>query len=159
MHFVKQKTKFVKNATESIWFIVLWLMYYASKKKYNAIQTLWTKITLFLLHRQFMITRKIISDYFRHRRRSIKEYDIKTASTWILVYNEQLPITVTQNELNDPCPICYDGIRKDVSQIRKLPCNHVFHTSCIDHWFLSQWDSLNLNWTCPLCFSNILDCW
>ena len=102
-----------------------------------------------------MITRKIISD---HRRRCIKEYDIMTASTWITEYNQKIPITVTQNKLDDPCPICNEEIQKDLSQIRKFPCNHIFHTSCIDHWFLSQWDSLRLSWTCPLCFSDILDC-
>ena len=105
-----------------------------------------------------MITRKIISDYFRRRRRPVEEYDIITASTWINAYNKRIPITVTQNELDDPCSICYEEIQKDLSQIRKFPCNHIFHTSCIDHWFLSQWHSLRLNWTCPLCFSDILDC-
>ena len=94
----------------------------------------------------------------RRRRKLRKDYDMKTASTWITVYTDKIPITIIQNELNDPCAICYEEVQKDLSQIRKFPCNHIFHTSCIDHWFFSQWALFKLNWTCPLCFSKILDC-
>ena len=39
------------------------------------------------------------------------------------------------------CPICLDVIDKN---IKKLSCNHLFHTDCINKWF-------NYNTSCPTC--------
>jgi E3 ubiquitin-protein ligase synoviolin len=36
-----------------------------------------------------------------------------------------------------------------VSASKKLPCNHIFHTSCLRSWFQRQQ-------TCPTCRLNIL---
>ena len=41
------------------------------------------------------------------------------------------------------CPICLQQI-EPVEVIRKTPCQHVFHSNCIDSWCLK---TLN----CPVC--------
>ncbi|PIA17709.1 hypothetical protein COEREDRAFT_19777, partial [Coemansia reversa NRRL 1564] len=42
------------------------------------------------------------------------------------------------------CAICLDEIVVG-NVIRKLPCPHVFHATCIDRWLLFQ------SSVCPLC--------
>ncbi|XP_014254219.1 E3 ubiquitin-protein ligase synoviolin B-like [Cimex lectularius] len=44
------------------------------------------------------------------------------------------------------CIICREDLR---SNAKKLPCNHVFHTSCLRSWFQRQQ-------TCPICRFNVL---
>eukprot|EP01095_Lingulamoeba_sp_RSL-Kostka_P016747 TRINITY_DN82_c0_g1_i1.p1 TRINITY_DN82_c0_g1~~TRINITY_DN82_c0_g1_i1.p1 ORF type:complete len:306 (+),score=71.05 TRINITY_DN82_c0_g1_i1:509-1426(+) len=41
------------------------------------------------------------------------------------------------------CSICFDDYEKD-DKIRYLPCDHHFHSKCVDQW-------LEKNKTCPLC--------
>ena len=53
-----------------------------------------------------------------------------------------------QIEENIDCPICLDVI--DDKLIRLVGCNHTFHHSCINTWYLKS------N-TCPLCRKNIKD--
>ena len=43
------------------------------------------------------------------------------------------------------CPICLDDFEPNESQIRELPCRHIFHAECIDPFLLKN-SSL-----CPLC--------
>lgn len=45
------------------------------------------------------------------------------------------------------CPICLQQIEA-VEVVRKTPCTHVFHSSCLDSWCLK-----NLN--CPVCRSDL----
>ncbi|KAF7274843.1 hypothetical protein GWI33_012490 [Rhynchophorus ferrugineus] len=45
------------------------------------------------------------------------------------------------------CVICLDDF-KERETIKKLPCHHSFHISCIDHW-------LKIKITCPLCRSGM----
>ncbi|OAQ74093.2 ring finger domain-containing protein [Pochonia chlamydosporia 170] len=40
--------------------------------------------------------------------------------------------------------ICLDVLR-DEDMVRHLPCQHYFHSSCLDTWYLRQ------HQTCPLC--------
>ncbi|KAF8472057.1 hypothetical protein BDZ91DRAFT_791071 [Kalaharituber pfeilii] len=42
------------------------------------------------------------------------------------------------------CPVCMDDFEEG-QEIRILPCNHSFHTDCIDPWLL------NVTGSCPLC--------
>ena len=47
------------------------------------------------------------------------------------------------NESETECLICLDNIKLN-EYVYKLPCNHVFHDSCIEPW-------LKNNTTCPKC--------
>ncbi|KAF2680970.1 hypothetical protein K458DRAFT_84486 [Lentithecium fluviatile CBS 122367] len=48
------------------------------------------------------------------------------------------------------CPICLDDFEPIESQIRELPCHHIFHADCIDPFLLKN-SSL-----CPLCKQSVL---
>ena len=48
------------------------------------------------------------------------------------------------------CPICIDDFEPNQSQVRELPCRHIFHPDCIDTFLLSN-SSL-----CPLCKQSVL---
>ena len=43
------------------------------------------------------------------------------------------------------CPICLDDFEHNESQVRELPCRHIFHVDCIDPFLLNN-SSL-----CPIC--------
>lgn len=42
------------------------------------------------------------------------------------------------------CSICYSEYIPNVSRLRSLPCQHIFHADCIEEWF-------QLKDNCPLC--------
>lgn len=44
----------------------------------------------------------------------------------------------------EECSICVDDLN---TRITRLPCSHVFHSKCIDKWFIR-------NSSCPLCRRN-----
>jgi len=46
----------------------------------------------------------------------------------------------------EPCPICLQSIQVK-EEIRRTPCEHIFHTNCLDCWCIH-----NLN--CPVCRSD-----
>ncbi len=48
---------------------------------------------------------------------------------------------------NNKCTICFDEYREGV-EIKFLPCNHHFHSECIDEWF-------NIKDSCPLCKKHV----
>jgi hypothetical protein len=53
--------------------------------------------------------------------------------------------------LNQPtCPICLDDFEHNESQVRELPCRHIFHPDCIDTFLLRN-SSL-----CPMCKQSVL---
>jgi hypothetical protein len=52
--------------------------------------------------------------------------------------------TITLEQENSQCSICFDEFKVGESTVRKLPCNHLFHENCIFPW-------LRLNGTCPVC--------
>ena len=54
-----------------------------------------------------------------------------------------------ESEANMECAICLTDFL-DSSMCRQLPCEHVFHKSCIDEWFI-------LSVKCPMCKRNIRD--
>lgn len=47
------------------------------------------------------------------------------------------------------CTICYNGFKQG-EKIRRLPCKHIFHDSCILPW-------LENNITCPNCRMNLFE--
>ncbi|OMJ87892.1 hypothetical protein SteCoe_10303 [Stentor coeruleus] len=59
--------------------------------------------------------------------------------------------------LIDPCVICFEKyfiIRFYFGCfVRELPCNHLFHTTCIDEWIYMKKTSSS----CPLCLKPIFD--
>lgn len=58
---------------------------------------------------------------------------------------EELPIeTITVEQTSVQCSICFDEFKAAESNVRKLPCNHLFHQNCIFPW-------LRINGTCPVC--------
>jgi hypothetical protein len=50
---------------------------------------------------------------------------------------------------NNTCNICLEDYI-DNDNIKSLPCDHIFHISCIDHW-------LKINKVCPVCKWRITD--
>lgn len=48
------------------------------------------------------------------------------------------------------CPICLEDFENNVTQVRELPCDHIYHLECIDS-FLKTRSSL-----CPLCKKSTL---
>ncbi|KAJ4988852.1 ring finger domain-containing protein [Stagonosporopsis vannaccii] len=48
------------------------------------------------------------------------------------------------------CPICIDDFEPNETQVRELPCRHIFHPDCIDT-FLLRSSSL-----CPMCKQSVL---
>ncbi|CAM9227672.1 unnamed protein product, partial [Hapterophycus canaliculatus] len=48
-----------------------------------------------------------------------------------------------ENFEEDSCAICLIAYVED-DELRKLPCNHAFHTPCTDNW-------LAVNASCPIC--------
>lgn len=52
--------------------------------------------------------------------------------------------------LQPTCPICIDDFEPNESQIRELPCRHIFHPECIDTFLLNN-SSL-----CPMCKKSVL---
>ena len=46
------------------------------------------------------------------------------------------------------CTVCLDSLAAG-EETRRLPCLHVFHRKCIDHWLLTRRK-------CPLCNLNII---
>ncbi|TQB75378.1 hypothetical protein MPDQ_003066 [Monascus purpureus] len=61
-------------------------------------------------------------------------------------YQHRLAISQSQTT----CVICLDDFVPRLSTIRELPCEHIFHSSCIDP-FLTQSNSF-----CPLCKRDVL---
>ncbi|KAM3578310.1 hypothetical protein VKS41_009431 [Umbelopsis sp. WA50703] len=48
----------------------------------------------------------------------------------------------------EDCAVCLEQFVTNVSQVRKLPCGHIFHTGCIDPWLRDR------NGYCPICKTN-----
>ncbi|CAA6656330.1 unnamed protein product [Spirodela intermedia] len=61
--------------------------------------------------------------------------------------SSEAPTEHVLSEEDSECCICLCTYEDGV-ELRELPCNHHFHTSCIDKW-------LYINATCPLCKYNI----
>ena len=57
-------------------------------------------------------------------------------------------ITRPQESNQDECSICFDEFENEGNVRTLLPCNHKFHTRCINHW-------LQIEQTCPLCRADI----
>lgn len=58
---------------------------------------------------------------------------------------QEIPtLTITQEQTDTQCSICFDEFKLAESEVRKLPCNHMFHERCIFPW-------LRINGTCPVC--------
>lgn len=49
----------------------------------------------------------------------------------------------TEENLKEECPICKDNY-KQTDQLMKMPCNHIFHETCLSSW-------LKLRNSCPNC--------
>lgn len=63
----------------------------------------------------------------------------------------EIPKPGTSTSWSQPtCPICMDDFEPSKSQVRELPCHHVFHPECIDPFLLGH-SSL-----CPMCKRTVL---
>jgi len=64
---------------------------------------------------------------------------------------EKIPEVIYEQLKTDEkqCPICMEDFASD-SKIRKIACNHLFHTLCLDKW-------LSANHNCPLCRSDVAE--
>lgn len=57
----------------------------------------------------------------------------------------ELPsLTIAQEQTESSCSICFDDFKLAETNVRKLPCHHLFHERCIFPW-------LRINGTCPVC--------
>ena len=53
------------------------------------------------------------------------------------------------SDYNQPhCPICLDEFIPSSTNVRVLPCNHIYHPDCIDHYLLTA------STLCPICKNN-----
>jgi hypothetical protein len=59
------------------------------------------------------------------------------------IHMPSIPAVVSDSE---PCPICLQGIEVK-EEIRRTPCEHTFHTACLDCW-------CQQNLSCPVCRSD-----
>lgn len=80
--------------------------------------------------------------------------DAETGSkTSPLVRRVSAPTVSTTNNatFSQPtCPICIDDFEPNETQVRELPCRHIFHPECIDTFLLRN-SSL-----CPMCKQSVL---
>ncbi|KAF2662365.1 hypothetical protein K491DRAFT_700193 [Lophiostoma macrostomum CBS 122681] len=61
------------------------------------------------------------------------------------------PPTDTSPAFSQPtCPICLEDFESNETQVRELPCRHIFHPDCIDTFLISN-SSL-----CPMCKESVL---
>ncbi|KAJ4404525.1 hypothetical protein N0V91_005869 [Didymella pomorum] len=61
------------------------------------------------------------------------------------------PSTTNNTTFSQPtCPICIDDFEANETQVRELPCRHIFHPECIDTFLLRN-SSL-----CPMCKQSVL---
>lgn len=74
-----------------------------------------------------------------------------------VVHEPSMPATMTDGatsvsaSLSQPtCAICLDDFEANETQVRELPCRHIFHPDCIDTFLLRN-SSL-----CPLCKQSVL---
>lgn len=63
---------------------------------------------------------------------------------------EMGPIHNASGYFQTDCPICLEDFEDNVTQVRELPCKHIYHLDCIDP-FLKTRSSL-----CPLCKKSTL---
>lgn len=62
-----------------------------------------------------------------------------------------VPTTGISTSWSQPtCPICLDDFESNETQVRELPCRHIFHPDCIDTFLLRN-SSL-----CPMCKQSVL---
>merc|ERR1719265_386198 len=55
------------------------------------------------------------------------------------------PLSSSTSETS--CAVCLSDFAQE-SMLRRLPCNHSFHASCVDQW-------LKQNKVCPLCIQDV----
>ena len=62
---------------------------------------------------------------------------------------DQQPLEL--NDQQDCCVICLENFG-DGDKLRVLPCSHLFHTGCIDHWLLGTYSDFECETSgCPMC--------
>lgn len=80
--------------------------------------------------------------------------DAETGSKTVpLVRRLSAPTSSTTNNFTfsqPTCPICIDDFEPNKTQVRELPCRHIFHPDCIDTFLLRN-SSL-----CPMCKQTVL---
>lgn len=59
--------------------------------------------------------------------------------------------TLSEVEKQNNCGVCQDSFTEEKGPYRKLPCNHIFHTDCVDRWLTIE-DS-----KCPCCRHSVLN--
>lgn len=85
-----------------------------------------------------------------------KHVDSLTQRTWKNEMNEKVIATQSSEKAGGTsygqtsCSICLEDYEHDQTQVRELPCRHIFHPDCIDPFLLKR-SSL-----CPLCKQSVL---
>lgn len=66
---------------------------------------------------------------------------------------QQIPkATITKEQADSlfQCAVCFHEFKSNEDEVRKLPCNHMYHDKCIFPWLLN-------NPSCPTCRAPILN--
>ncbi|ODM96644.1 E3 ubiquitin-protein ligase AMFR, partial [Orchesella cincta] len=95
------------------------------------------------------MTSLIVSLQMRLRVRQIHAVLKRRQSfTWLNEHIDQYAnVEVEESEQDDNCAICWDSLASQKSKI--LPCNHMFHTTCLRKWLL-------VSMHCPTCRMSLL---
>ncbi|KAK2710067.1 hypothetical protein QYM36_013666 [Artemia franciscana] len=88
---------------------------------------------------------RIISDLF-NQEEDIGPHPMPTEKIQSL---ETVRITETEAKQDLQCSVCFESYELQES-VRKLPCNHLFHSRCVVPW-------LELHDSCPLCRKTFVD--
>ncbi|KAL8129155.1 hypothetical protein V2J09_018310 [Rumex salicifolius] len=73
--------------------------------------------------------------------RAASDHQISLLPSWRFKHDLQTTATLVYH--SPECCICL-GKYKEKEEIRQLPCSHIFHQKCVDHW-------LRIISCCPLC--------
>lgn len=84
-----------------------------------------------------------VPSFLPHQRDGDAEATTALAAASARAMLAEVPIFEATKKSDEPCVICRDDIKVgDVC--RRLPCLHLFHRECIDHW-------IGVKANCPLC--------
>lgn len=80
-------------------------------------------------------------------RNGILTFFLSSHPTMSTAQLQEIPNAAITKEVEDSqiqCAVCFEKFNLNESGVRKLPCDHLFHDTCIFPWLQS-------NASCPIC--------